>query len=31
MTFAPDVHLAAVALAVLVFVNGVYCAGSLQA
>ena len=31
MTFSPDVHLSAVALAVLVFVNGVYCAGSLQA
>jgi hypothetical protein len=31
MTFAPDIRLSAVALAVLVFVNGVYCAGSLQA
>lgn len=31
MTFAPDVRFSAAALAVLVFVNGVYCAGSLQA
>jgi hypothetical protein len=30
MTFAPYVRLSEVALAVLVFVNGVYCAGSLQ-
>jgi hypothetical protein len=29
MTFAPDVRLSAAALAVLVFINGVYCAGSL--
>jgi hypothetical protein len=29
MTFAPDVRLSAAALAVLVFVNGVYCAGTL--
>ena len=29
MTFVPDVHLSAVALAILVLVNGVYCAGSL--
>ena len=30
MTFVPYVRLSEVALAVLVFVNGVYCAGSLQ-
>jgi hypothetical protein len=29
MTFAPDIRLSAAALAVLVFVNGVHCAGSL--